>query len=64
MKGNPTNVESEPLAATAEFKPARFPIELGLPPANKTLLNDAKVAVREVCFFPKSWPLARLKRVE
>lgn len=31
----------------AEFKPARFPVELGLPPADESLFQDAKTAVRQ-----------------
>ncbi len=45
------------------FKPARFPIELGLPPAGETLLEDAKTAVRQEFRDCSKWKRLRCRKV-
>jgi hypothetical protein len=46
-----------------EFIPARFPIELGLPPADESLFNDAKTAVRQEYRDCSKWKRLRCRKV-
>ena len=49
--------------AQAEFQPARFQVELGLPYADEYLLNDAKAAVRQEYRDCSKWKRLRCRKV-
>lgn len=63
MKETPTEVDLESLASATEFQPARFPIELGLPPASESLFIDAKTAVRQEFRDCSRWKRLRCRKV-
>lgn len=48
----------------AEFKPARFSVELGLPDADDSLLNDARTAVRQEFRDCSEWKRLRCRKVD
>jgi superfamily I DNA/RNA helicase len=47
----------------AEFKPARFPVEIGLPPADESLFQDAKTAVRQEFRDCSKWKRLRCHKL-
>ena len=50
-------------ADEVSFKPAHFPIELGLPPGDDAFLNDAKTAVRQEFRDCSKWKRLRCRKV-
>ncbi|WP_254511389.1 AAA domain-containing protein [Anatilimnocola floriformis] len=52
-----------PSGIDAGFKPARFVVELGLPPAEESLLSDAKSAVRQEFRDCSKWKRLRCRKV-
>ncbi len=46
-----------------DFVPARFPVELGLPPADESLFIDAKTAVRQEFRDCSKWKRLRCRKV-
>ncbi len=64
MEGNPNNNSDRNNAGPdATFTPARFPVELGLPPADDTLLKDAETAVRQEFRDCSKWKRLRCRKV-
>ena len=63
MAGNPNEPESVALDSATEFKPARFPVELGLPPADESHFHDAKTAVRQEFRDCSKWKRLRCRKV-
>jgi hypothetical protein len=54
---------SEEAELLDSFKPARFPMELGLPPGDERLLRDAKTAVRQEFRDCSKWKRLRCRKV-
>ena len=50
-------------ASHGEFKPARFSVELGLPPADESLFQDAKTAVRQEFRDCSKWKRLRCHKL-
>lgn len=46
-----------------EFQSAHFPVEVNLPPADETLLNDARTAVRQEFRDCSKWKRLRCRRI-
>lgn len=64
MNGNhDTEADDANVASDADFKPARFSIELGLPTADESLLQDAKTAVRQEFRDCSKWKRLRCRKL-
>ncbi|MCO6453813.1 MAG: AAA family ATPase [Pirellulaceae bacterium] len=63
MDGNPAKADLEALASATEFQHARFPVELGLPPADVFLFHDAKTAVRQEFRDSSKWKRLRCRKL-
>ncbi len=64
MEGNPhNNADRTCVVSDTTFTPARFPVELGLPPADESLLKDAKTAVRQEFRDCSKWKRLRCRKV-
>lgn len=64
MEGNQIiDADLEAVLSDTEFKPARFPAELGLPPADETLLLDAQMPVRQEYRDCSKWKRLRCRKV-
>ncbi|MCE9552286.1 MAG: AAA family ATPase [Planctomycetes bacterium] len=53
----------EEITPTPESKPTGFPCQLGLPPADETLLSDAKFAIRQEFRDSSKWKRLRCRKV-
>lgn len=64
MEVNPNNnADRNSVASDTSFTPARFPVELGLPPADENLLKDATTAVRQEFRDCSQWKRLRCRKV-
>lgn len=54
---------NDDVADEVAFKPAHFPIELGLPPGEAAFLNDARIAVRQEFRECSKWKRLRCRKV-
>lgn len=58
-----SDADDDAVTSGLDFQPARFPIELGLPPADESLLQDAKTAVRQEFRDCSKWKRLRCRKV-
>ena len=57
------NADEQADSSHAEFKPARFLVELGLSTADESLLQDAKTAVRQEFRDCSKWKRLRCRKI-
>jgi hypothetical protein len=63
MEVEKSPAQEEVKMSAAEFTPARFPVELDLPPADDTHFQDAKSAVRQEFRDCSKWKRLRCRKV-